>query len=110
MKLLFNGRIGITDSTNPQKTAIAIENVLAPSVVSPPCASRIAWNSRTIMPRILTAVGPKRMAPIPVPVICEQLPVTDGIFKDETTKINAPAIASIEIFLRFADNVFLIEK
>jgi predicted amidohydrolase YtcJ len=26
MKLLFNGRIGITDSTNPQKTAIAIQN------------------------------------------------------------------------------------
>ena len=40
------------------------------------------------MPKILTEQGPKRIAPRPVPVIWEQLPVTEGIFKDEMTKIN----------------------
>ena len=72
---------------------MAIEKQLAPSVVSPPCASRIAWNKRTIRPKILVTQGPKRIAPRPVPVIWEQLPVTDGILRDEITKTKAPVIA-----------------
>jgi len=31
------------------------------------------------------------MAPSPTPVGCEQLPVTEGIFKAESTKAKAPA-------------------
>ena len=85
---------------------MAMEKVLAPSVVSPPCASRIAWKSSTIIPRIETALGPKRMAPSPVPVIWEQLPVTDGIFKEEITNTKAPDIARrISVFL-LCFNVF----
>ena len=33
------------------------------------------------------------MAPRPVPVMCEQLPVTEGIFRDEITKTKAPEMA-----------------
>jgi hypothetical protein len=33
------------------------------------------------------------IAPMPVPVGWEQLPVTEGIFREESTKIKAPATA-----------------
>ena len=36
---------------------------------------------------MLTAEGPNKMAPSPVPVMWEQLPVTEGIFKEEITKM-----------------------
>ena len=59
------------------------------------------------MPKILTEQGPKRIAPRPVPVIWEQLPVTEGIFKDEMTKINAPDMARSVRARLFSSNVFL---
>ncbi|EDR97910.1 hypothetical protein ANACAC_01533 [Anaerostipes caccae L1-92] len=40
----------------------------------------------------------------------EQLPVTEGIFKEEITKMNAPDIASIVISRRSLLTVFLMEK
>ena len=46
-----------------------MENVFAPIVVKPPCASKIAWNNKTIIPRMETALGPNKIAPRPVPVI-----------------------------------------
>ena len=82
--------------------AIAIENVFAPSVVSPPCARRSAWNKSTIIPSKDIIDGPKRIAPSPVPVGCEQLPVTEGILSDERMKTKAPASArSIFVLLFF---------
>lgn len=36
--------------------------------------------------------GPKRIAPRPVPVGCEQLPVTDGNFRAERTNTKAPEV------------------
>ena len=90
--------------------ATAIEKVLAPRVVNPPWAKRTAWKIRTMMPSMLTARGPNRMAPSPVPVMWEQLPVTEGIFKEEITKMNAPDIASIVISRRSLLTVFLMEK
>ena len=79
-----------------------IENVFAPSVVSPPCARRSAWNKSTIIPSKDIIDGPKRIAPSPVPVGCEQLPVTEGIFSDERMKTKAPASArSIFVLLFF---------
>lgn len=57
-----------------------------PSVVSPPCASSSAWNSSTMMPITLIALGPNRMAPSPVPVGWELEPVTLGILRAESTK------------------------
>ncbi len=59
---------------------------------------------------MLTAAGPNRIAPRPVPVICEQLPVTDGIFNEEITKINAPAMARTVMIFLLPVRVFLIEK
>jgi hypothetical protein len=42
----------------------------------------------------MLAVGaPNKIAASPVPVIWLQLPVTEGIFNDEITKIKAPDIA-----------------
>ena len=60
--------------------------------------------------RMLTVTGPNKIAPSPVPVICEQLPVTDGIFNDESTKMNAPAMARRVMDLRFAETVFLSDR
>ena len=40
----------------------------------------------TIVPSTVIAVGPKRIAPRATPVGCEQLPVTEGIFKEDSTK------------------------
>ena len=80
-----------------------MEKQFAPSVVSPPCASKIAWKTSTISPKILVTQGPKRIAPRPVPVMWEQLPVTDGIFRDEITNTKAPVIArSVIAFLSLA--------
>ena len=87
-----------------------MEKVLAPSVVNPPCAKRSAWNIRTIIPSTLTALGQKRIAASPVPVMCEQEPVTEGILSEDSTKTKAPDIAkSVIVFLSFAI-VFLIDK
>ena len=66
--------------------AIAIENVLAPRVVRPPWANKIAWNSKTIMPRIDITGAPKSTAPNPVPVGWLEEPVTLGILRAESTK------------------------
>ena len=90
--------------------AIAIEKVFAPREVSPPWARSIAWKMRTIIPRRLVAAGPKRIAPMPVPVIWEQLPVTDGILREEITKMNAPLMARIMRDLRLLLRVLRIEK
>ena len=87
-----------------------MEKVFAPRVVSPPCASKIAWNSSTITPRMDTALGPNRIAPRPVPVMCEHEPVTDGILSDEITKMNAPAMAISVIERRSCATVLLSEK
>ena len=57
---------------------------------------------------MLVVHGPKRIAPSPVPVIWEQLPVTDGILRAEITKIYAPDIAKIVIALGFSENIFFI--
>ena len=85
---------------------MAMEKVFAPSVVSPPWASSTAWKTSTMIPRMLTADGPNRIAPSPVPVMWEQLPVTDGIFSDEITKINAPDMAIRTRFLLFSFTLF----
>ena len=63
-----------------------------------------------MIPRMLTADGPNRIAPRPVPVIWEQLPVTDGIFKEEITNTKAPDIARIVRALLFSLKVFRMEK
>ena len=79
---------------------MAMLNVLAPRVVRPPWASRMAWNTSTMTPSTAVAGTPKRMAARPVPVIWLQLPVTEGIFRDEITKTNAPAMASSSMAFR----------
>ena len=53
-----------------------------------------------MIPNTEVVETPKRMAPRPVPVMWLQLPVIEGIFSDEMTKINAPAIANSKIDLR----------
>ena len=60
-------------------------------------------------PSTLTDAGPNKIAPSPVPVICEQLPVTEGILSDEITKINAPDIAISVKFLLFSFTLFFNE-
>ena len=62
----------------------------APSVVSPPCASNSAWNSSTIVPSAAMTGGRKMMAPSPVPVGCDELPVTDGNLMADSTNEYAP--------------------
>jgi hypothetical protein len=46
--------------------------------------------------------GPKRIAPRPVPVGWEQLPVTEGNFREESTKTKAPATARRGSVSRFS--------
>ena len=87
---------------------IPIEKSLAPRVVNPPCASNIAWKSNTITPSTDVAAGPKSAAPNPLPQGCEQLPVTDGIFKDDNTNMNAPETASKDLDSGNSENTFLI--
>ena len=55
--------------------AIAIEKQLAPNVVNPPCASKIAWKINTMIPKILVTHGPNKIAPRPVPVSYTHLDV-----------------------------------
>ena len=86
-----------------------MEQQLAPSVVRPPCASRMAWKMRTMRPRTLVAVGPKSMAPSPVPVMCELDPVTLGILSEEMTNTKAPARASSVRARRFSERTFLMD-
>ncbi len=74
-----------------------MENAFAPSVVRPPCASSSAWNSRVIVPSTAMTGGRNRMAPRPVPVGWEQLPVTDGIFSADRTNVNAPDAPSSRV-------------
>ena len=45
-------------------------------------------------PSTVVAVGPKRMAPSPTPVGCEQEPVAEGSLRAESTKAKAPHMAS----------------
>ena len=91
--------------------AIAIEKQLAPNVVNPPCASKIAWKINTMIPKILVTHGPNKIAPRPVPVIWEQLPVTDGIFKDESTNTKAPVKAStVRVLLSFPSTFLIFIK
>ncbi len=56
----------------------------------PPCASNNAWNSSTTEPITLMGSGPSMIAPSPVPVGWELLPVTEGILSADSTKVNAP--------------------
>ena len=71
-----------------------IEKVLAPSVVIPPCARSNAWKTNTIVAKTHVTAGPKSTALKPLPVGCEELPVTDGSFREDKTKINAPETAN----------------
>ena len=57
-----------------------------------------------------TAEGPNKIAPRPVPVMWEQLPVTDGIFSEEMTNTKAPDIASRVIRFLCSFKVFLIDR
>ena len=73
----------------PQLTkgpAMAMEKVFAPSVVRPPCASRIAWNSSTMMPSTAMTGAPNSTAPRPVPVGWLDEPLTLGILSADSTK------------------------
>ena len=74
---------------------IPMENTLAPRVVRPPWASRMAWKIRTIRARNEVALTPYRTAERPVPVGCELEPVADGSLSDESRKMNAPASATV---------------
>src|SRR3712207_3881109 len=73
-------------------------NALAPSVVSPPCASSSAWNSSTIVPSRAITGGRNSTAPAPVPVGWLELPVNEGSFTALSTKVNAPAAPSSSVF------------
>src|SRR5438067_12996644 len=76
---------------------MAMEKTLAPSVVNPPCARRMAWKSRMMVPNTAIDEGPKRMAPSATPVGCEQLPVTDGILSAESTNEKAPDMPRVSL-------------
>src|SRR5665648_483135 len=87
-----------------------MEKVFAPRVVIPPWASSKAWNIKTIIPNTVIAVGPKSIVHRPTPVGCELLPVTEGIFKADKTKANAPAIPSNIFKLGWRATVLLMER
>lgn len=74
---------------------IPMEKTLAPRVVIPPWARRIAWNMRTISARNEVALTPYRTAERPVPVGWELEPVADGSLRDERRKMNAPERATV---------------
>ena len=63
-----------------------------------------------MIPSILTVLGPNKMAPSPVPVIWEQLPVTDGILSEEITNTKAPDIARSSSAFLFCFKIFCMEK
>ena len=73
---------------------MAMEKMLAPRVVRPPWANKMAWNRSTTAPMGAMAAGPNSTAPRPVPVGWEQLPVTEGSFRAERTNVNAAATPS----------------
>ena len=62
-----------------------MENTLAPNVVRPPCASSNAWKMSTIVPNAAMTGGLKMTARSPVPVGCDELPVTDGSLMADST-------------------------
>jgi hypothetical protein len=64
-----------------------METILAPSVESPPWARNSLWNRRTIAQTTAVIHGPNEIVESPVPVGWEQLPVTDGSFKEDRMKI-----------------------
>ena len=72
-----------------------MEKTLAPRVVIPPWASRIAWKSRTIVERNAVALTPYRTADRPVPVGWELEPVAEGSLRDDRRKMNAPERATV---------------
>jgi len=53
-------------------------------------ANSKAWKISTILARTEVMAGPRIMAGKPVPVGCEQLPVTEGSFSADRTKMKAP--------------------
>jgi len=57
--------------------------MLAPRTKSPPWARNILWNRSTIAQMRAVIHGPNEIVERPVPVGCEQLPVTDGSFRDD---------------------------
>ena len=69
-------------------------NTFAPRVVIPPWASSSAWKSSTIVDRKAITGGRNSTAPRPVPVGCDELPVTEGSLIEDSTKVKAPAAAS----------------
>ena len=87
---------------------IPIENTLAPKVVKPPWASNKAWKSKTIVANTAAAAGPKIAALNPLPVGCEQLPVTEGSFKEDKTNMNAPLTANNAVDSGVSSRVFFI--
>lgn len=55
--------------------------------------------------------GPNKMALSPVPVMWEQLPVTEGIFKDDSKNTYAPQTAKRTMFFRLSANrCFILKK
>ena len=58
----------------------------------------------------LIANGPNKTVPRPTPVGCEQLPVTEGIFKADRTKANAPDSPRIIFVSGFSSIVLRIER
>ena len=84
---------------------MAIENVLAPRVVMPPWPSSSAWKIRTMRPMRTITQGPNNTAPRPMPVGCEELPVTDGSLSADSTKQNPPAAPSRSSEERFSATV-----
>ena len=68
-----------------------MEKTFAPSVVMPPWASSRAWKSRTMEANTAITGGRNSTVPRPVPVGCDVEPVTDGIFRADSTNVNAPA-------------------
>ena len=95
----------------PQATnepTMAMENTLAPSVVMPPCPSSSAWKVSTMVPTRTITQGPNRTAPSPMPVGCDELPVTEGSLSAERTKQKPPAAPSSSRAERFSAIVFLV--
>jgi hypothetical protein len=52
------------------------------------------WNKSTIAQTTAVIQGPNDIVESPVPVGCEQLPVTEGSFRDDRININPPVTPS----------------
>ena len=85
---------------------MAMEKIFAPKVVIPPCARRSAWKSSTMLPMKAITGGLNSTAPKPVPVGCDDDPVTDGILMALSTNVNAPAAPSSRPVSGFSFNCF----